>query len=207
MNRLLAGTAVSLLLGLIPGVAAAQAPETIPPDEPAMQAPAAPSGPSGAAPSLQDPAQSPPSESQAPPEQSGPQAANPPEATPAPSRSAEFLNEQKPDDWLATNLIGRPVVNAKDETIGDINDIVTDRNGKVVAVLIGSGGFLGLGEKDVGVRFEDLRLARSEDNKPKIILDVDKEMLASAPDYKTLGEQQVVEGANKSDREDRTSTY
>ena len=48
---------------------------------------------------------------------------------------------------LASNLIGQSVVNSQDESIGDINDLVTDESGKVIAVLVGSGGFLGLGEK------------------------------------------------------------
>ena len=59
---------------------------------------------------------------------------------------------------LASNLIGQAVYNCQDETIGDINDLVTDEGGKVVAVLVGNGGFLGLGEKDVAIGFEDLKI-------------------------------------------------
>ena len=42
------------------------------------------------------------------------------------------------------------------KSIGDINDLVADESGKVVAVLVGTGGFLGLGEKDVALGYEDL---------------------------------------------------
>jgi sporulation protein YlmC with PRC-barrel domain len=118
------------------------------------------------------------------------------------SNSAQFLNKQESDDWLASNLIGKSVVNARDETIGEINDLVTDQGGKIVAVLIGTGGFLGIGEKDVGVRFEDLKLARDENNDVKVIANLSQETLAAAPDYETLAEQQVTVGSNKSDRED-----
>ena len=113
--------------------------------------------------------------------------------------TAQFLNEQQPGDILASTLIGQPAVNAQNETIGDVNDLVTDRDGKVIAALIGVGGFLGLGEKDVAVRFEDLKLTRDEDNNVKVMLDLNKDTLTSAPDYKLLNEQSVVEGSAKTD--------
>jgi len=119
---------------------------------------------------------------------------------------AQFLGAQKSSDFLASNLIGQPVVNVKNEAIGDINDLVTDDNGKVVAVLVGAGGFLGLGEKDLAVPFEDLKIARDANNDLTIILSVDQETIASAPDYQRLDEQQTVEGANKTDREDKDET-
>ena len=129
-------------------------------------------------------------------------------ATPTtPSESAQFLDAQKPDDWLASTLIDKPAVNSQGETIGDVNDLVTDRNGKVIAALIGVGGFLGIGEKDVAVRFEDLKLSRDKNDNVKVTVNISKDMLASAPDYKTLEEQQVVEGSAKSEREDNTRTY
>ena len=59
---------------------------------------------------------------------------------------------------LASTIIGKSAVNSQDEAIGDVNDLVTDRSGKILAALIGVGGFLGIGEKDVAVRFEDLKL-------------------------------------------------
>ena len=84
---------------------------------------------------------------------------------------------------------------------------MTDDNGKVVAVLVGAGGFLGLGEKDLAVPFEDLKIARDADNDLTIILlNVDPETIASAPDYQRLDEQQTMEGANKIDRKDKDAT-
>jgi hypothetical protein len=54
----------------------------------------------------------------------------------------------------------------------------------------------------VALRFEDLRLARDENDAVKIIADVNKETLAAAPDYQTLSEQKVTVGSTKGDRED-----
>jgi sporulation protein YlmC with PRC-barrel domain len=113
------------------------------------------------------------------------------EATPS---AAPFLTKQESSDWLVGNLIGKSVVNADNESIGDVNDLVTDQNGKIIAIVVGAGGFLGIGEKDVAIRFEDVKLARDENNDVKIIADLDKETLASAPDYQTLDEQQMTVG-------------
>lgn len=206
MNRLLACTAIGLCLGLAPALAEPQTPGNTMPNEPAMQVPALPSGPSSAPHAAQ------PAPSLAPGQSSeaGPQSISPatPQAQPVPNQSAQFLSEQKPDDWLASNIIGQAVVNAQDEKIGSIKDLVTDHSGKLQGALIGTGGFLGIGEKNVAVRFEDLKLARNEDDSVKVVLNVSKDALASAPDFKTLDKQQVVEGANKGDREDRSShTY
>ena len=120
----------------------------------------------------------------------------------APSAGSEqFLRAQESNDYLASTLIGETVVNARNETIGDINDLVTDKSGKIVAVLVRAGSFLGIGGKDVAVPFEDLNIARDADNNLTVLLNIDQNTIASAPDYQRLDEQQVVEGANKTDRE------
>jgi hypothetical protein len=69
----------------------------------------------------------------------------------------EFVDGQQQSDWMTGALIGRNVMNLQGETLGDINDIVIDEQGQVVAVIIGVGGFLGLGEKNVGVRYTALK--------------------------------------------------
>jgi sporulation protein YlmC with PRC-barrel domain len=101
------------------------------------------------------------------------------------------------------NLIGETVVNANNESLGEITDLVTDQNGKIVAVLIGSGGFLGIGQKDLAIRFEDVKLTRDENNNMKVMVDIDQQTAAAAPDYQTLDEQQITVG-EKSDRENST---
>jgi hypothetical protein len=186
MKRLLASTAIALMLGLAPALAETQAPANQTPKDPAMQDRLQPSEPA--------------TEPSALPGQSSDA------ASPSGGVAAHILARQEPGEWLATELIGRSVVNTADETIGDVNDLITDASGKTIAAVIGVGGFLGIGEKDVAIRFEDLRFARDGDNDIKITVNIDKSALASAPDYQSLDEQEVVEGANKSDREDKTTT-
>jgi sporulation protein YlmC with PRC-barrel domain len=68
-----------------------------------------------------------------------------------------FIDQQQPSDWMTSALMGRRVMNAAGKILGDINDIIIDEQGKVVAVIIGVGGFLDIGEKDIGVRYTDLK--------------------------------------------------
>ena len=53
------------------------------------------------------------------------------------------------DQISASALLNENVVNAANETIGDVNDVLLDKNGKVASVIVGVGGFLGMGEKNV----------------------------------------------------------
>jgi sporulation protein YlmC with PRC-barrel domain len=71
--------------------------------------------------------------------------------------TVEFIDKQQPSDWMTSALIGRSVLNSAGEILGDIEDIIIDEQGKVVAVVIGVGGFLGIGEKGIGVRYTDLQ--------------------------------------------------
>jgi len=59
--------------------------------------------------------------------------------------------------WQASKLIHMNVYNAQNEKIGDIKELMIDKNGKVNTVAIGVGGFLGLGERDVAVKFDQLK--------------------------------------------------
>lgn len=201
MTRFLTTTAAAMLLGMSPALAQTPGTTGDMQQQPALNAPAQPSAmpaDPGAKPTDITTGQS--SEEMTTPGSSS-DAMKPSEPGKA---TVQFLNEQHPGDMLASTLIGQPAVNAKNETIGDVNDLVTDQNGKVIAALIGVGGFLGLGEKDVAVPFEDLKLTHDEDNNVKVMLDLNKDTLTSAPDYKLLNEQSVVEGSAKTDSDTKT---
>ena len=68
----------------------------------------------------------------------------------------QFVTQMQPEQMMASKLIGTTVVGANNESIGDINDVIVDRKGQAMAVVIGVGGFLGIGEKDVAVSFQQL---------------------------------------------------
>src|SRR6478735_7446087 len=60
-------------------------------------------------------------------------------------------------DWRASKMVGLSVYNDKNESIGSINDMLTDKEGKIKAVVIGVGGFLGVGEHLVAIPFEKVK--------------------------------------------------
>jgi len=59
--------------------------------------------------------------------------------------------------WQASKLIHLNVYNNNDEKIGDIKELMLDKQGKIDLVVIGVGGFLGMGEHDVAVKFSELK--------------------------------------------------
>lgn len=75
-------------------------------------------------------------------------------ATSSPSMStgdAKFINTQGPDHWLSSYFIGTDVIGPDNEKIGDVSDILFDKNGTVVGYVVGVGGFLGIGAKNVAL--------------------------------------------------------
>src|SRR5215217_8079927 len=78
-------------------------------------------------------------------------------ASSAAASSGKFLSEEKPNQWRASKLVGVDVYGPNKEKVGDINEVLIDRNGKAEAIVIGVGGFLGIGEKDVAVPFDQVR--------------------------------------------------
>ena len=60
-------------------------------------------------------------------------------------------------NWRASKLMGLDVYNEANEKLGDVNELILDKNGKVNAVVIGVGGFLGMGEHDIAVSMDKLK--------------------------------------------------
>ena len=83
----------------------------------------------------------------------------------------------------ASELLNENVVNAANESVGDVNDVILDANGKVASIIVGVGGFLGMGEKDVALSFDKLTFARDNDNGLVVSSDATKESLQAAPAY------------------------
>lgn len=94
---------------------------------------------------------------QAPP----PAAKDPPtgqsSSTPRADTSAKPTETQSSSEWRASKVIGLYVYNDANERLGSINELLTDSSGKVVKAVIGVGGFLGIGESDVAVNFDQLK--------------------------------------------------
>ena len=59
--------------------------------------------------------------------------------------------------WRISKLIGLNVYNNNNEKIGDINELITEASGKIDVVVIGVGGFLGIGERNVAVPLNQIK--------------------------------------------------
>ena len=97
-----------------------------------------------------------------PPAPSAPPAQTPPMATPAPASKPADTMAAKPaasqaGQWRASKLVGLNVYNEQNEKLGDISEILLDRSGKVEGVIIGVGGFLGMGQRDIKVELSKLK--------------------------------------------------
>ena len=71
--------------------------------------------------------------------------------------SDSTLTMRKAGEWRASKLVHVDVYNEANEKIGDINDVILDRSGKVAKVILGVGGVLGVGEHYVVVGFDKLK--------------------------------------------------
>jgi sporulation protein YlmC with PRC-barrel domain len=76
-----------------------------------------------------------------------------PAATSRPSDAKMALK----GSWRASKLMGLNVYNEANEKLGDINELLVDKSGKIEAVVIGIGGFLGMGEHDIAVSMDKLK--------------------------------------------------
>jgi sporulation protein YlmC with PRC-barrel domain len=77
-----------------------------------------------------------------------------PAATVRPASSEKMMLKGK---WRASKLMGLDVYNEANEKLGDVNELILDKDGKVSAVVIGVGGFLGMGEHDIAVTMDKLK--------------------------------------------------
>jgi sporulation protein YlmC with PRC-barrel domain len=85
--------------------------------------------------------------------------------------------------WNASDFMNSRVYNMAGDRIGDVNDLVLDESGKITAVVIGVGGFLGIGEKAVSMRPDQVKRMVHSDGKPYFTVNATKEQLQSAPAY------------------------
>jgi hypothetical protein len=63
----------------------------------------------------------------------------------------KFIASQSADQWVFSKFKGTDVVGPNDEAIGGVNDLLFDKSGKVFGVVVGVGGFLGIGQKNVAI--------------------------------------------------------
>jgi hypothetical protein len=116
----------------------------------------------------------------------------------APADAAKFLSSQSTDQWVFSKFKGTDVLGPDNAQVGDVNDLLFDKNGKIIGMIVGIGGFLGIGEKSVAIDMSAFQVvpastgtstsvgAASADADPtnvKLKVTWTKEQLQSAPDF------------------------
>jgi sporulation protein YlmC with PRC-barrel domain len=98
--------------------------------------------------------------------------------------SVQFMTEQTDNQELASEIIGQNVYTSNNEDIGEVNNLLVGQDGNIQGVIIGVGGFLGLGEKDVVLPMSALTMKdESEERDAHIMVEVTREQLEAAPSF------------------------
>jgi sporulation protein YlmC with PRC-barrel domain len=96
--------------------------------------------------------------------------------------NTQFVTSVPADALSISTYYNEDVYDNQDNKIGDVNDILLDKDGRVSTVIIGVGGFLGVGEKDVAVPFTALKVAEKAGDR-YLVINATKEALEKAPGY------------------------
>ena len=83
-----------------------------------------------------------------------------------------------PNQIRATKFLGTTVYDVQNRNIGDVKDVILDRNGQVASVILDVGAFLGMGGKYVAVSMNDIKMTNN-----RLTLDRSKEQLQQAQAY------------------------
>lgn len=122
--------------------------------------------------------------------------ATPPAATSSNSGSSKIVNNQASDEWLASKLKGTTVVGSDDQKIGDVADILFDKSGQVKAFIVGVGGVLGIGAKEVAVDLTQFhQVPAANGSKEQLKVAMTKEQLSQAAEFKPLPSPATTTGA------------
>ncbi|MDQ7727065.1 PRC-barrel domain-containing protein [Halomonas sp. SpR8] len=99
---------------------------------------------------------------------------------------ATYLTEAPAGTFHADALTGNQVKSSveDDEDIGTITDLVIDEDGQINAVVVGVGGFLGMGEKNVAIEWDSLELTKDENGDDYVItVNASEDALEAAEEY------------------------
>ena len=106
----------------------------------------------------------------------------------------DVIPEQDTSEMLGSSLMGASV-NLADEEIGNVSDIIIADDNSIRGVVVGVGGFLGIGEKRVALPIERLTIQSTEPGEVEISTDMTREELEQKEAFKTAAQVQSEEEA------------
>ena len=95
---------------------------------------------------------------------------------------SEYLTTAPSNAMRAEKIMGSDVMTSGDEDVGPVNDLIFDEEGKLLAIVVGVGGFLGAGEKDVAISWDSITHS-TEDDEHVLRVNTTREDLRSAPEF------------------------
>ncbi|MEX0730346.1 MAG: PRC-barrel domain-containing protein [Aquisalimonadaceae bacterium] len=103
---------------------------------------------------------------------------------PAQSETETFLTSQTEDQLLTNEMVGSAVTNQDGERIGTIRELIVSEDGEVMGAVVGVGGFLGIGDKDVAVTWDEMEITRDPDTAEFTArVEMDRQELEDAPEF------------------------
>jgi sporulation protein YlmC with PRC-barrel domain len=105
-------------------------------------------------------------------------------AQPMSSGRAEIMSSVPANSVTVADWYKQNVYDPSDNKIGEIMDVLVDREGKITALIVGVGGFLGMGEKDVAVPFNAVQVTSKDNNKWYLVMNSTKDALKAAKGFK-----------------------
>jgi len=125
--------------------------------------------------------------------------------------SATYLTEQAENQISVNDFMGQPIYTSDNQSIGDINDLLVQEDGGIVAAVVGVGGFLGIGQKNVAIPFDNITITREMDDatmtgtgdaatttttteavadaEVRLVTTETADSLRNAPEFRTLSDQ------------------
>jgi sporulation protein YlmC with PRC-barrel domain len=121
--------------------------------------------------------------------------------------TGQYLTEQAQNQISANDYIGKSIYNGEDKSIGSVTDLILEENGGIVAAVVGVGGFLGMGQKDVAVPMDKITVTREADsNDIRLTTTETADALKAAPEFKTLDDQDTAATSGTMDKTTTSST-
>lgn len=130
-------------------------------------------------------------------------------STPAPRAAAPVTGQilvQDANTILGKELVGSAVFDSEQMNIGSITDLILSKDGKnVEGFVVGVGGFLGIGAKNVALKMDRLKINQSPEKGLRFVVDIKKDELSSAPSFKSRQEQDAEQAAERARQQSPTA--
>ena len=111
-----------------------------------------------------------------------------PTTYPDPTRSTVVILHVAGGTHLGSKIVGANVHSNAGEKLGDVNDLIIDGTGRITGVVVGVGGFLGVGEKNVALAWDAVTVGPDDKGRPRLSVNVTRKALdEAAPFVATTG--------------------